>query len=159
MDRQYGIPKEVKNYSGRLRINITSKDGLEPGDNVILMLEAEYDKLLNDKQMLSSQVDMLQHERQNLEDLIEVTLNPIHQHYKEEMEKKDNIISSKNAELNSIKAVLNKFTTSLSGLSFIDVVRGKHKNLINDFHDSIWVNVPMDQVKNVDTLPGTNDEK
>ena len=47
----------------------------------------------------------------------------------------------------------------MSGLSFIDIIRGKHKRLINDFHDSIWVNVPMDQVQEVEKLPTKDDKK
>lgn len=147
------ISKEVKDYSGRLRININKNDGLNPGDNVVLILESDYQKLQAEKETLSSKVEMLEHERTNLEELVNITLNPIHEHYKSELEKKDNIIKAKDGELNNIKAILNKFTTSISGLSFIDLVRGKHKNVINDFHDRIWVNVPMDQVQEVEKLP------
>ena len=153
MASQDGILKEVKNYSGRLRINITGKDGFNPGDNVVLLLEADYQKLLDENNLLSSKVEMLEHERTNLEELVNITLNPIHEHYKEELKTKDSIISSKDQELNNIKAILNKFTTSISGLSFIDLIRGKHKEVISDFHDSIWVNVPKDQVADVEKLP------
>ena len=79
-------------------------------------------------------------------------------HYNSELEKKDRVISAKEDEINSIKAVLNKFTTSMSGLSFIDIIRGKHKRLINDFHDSIWVNVPMDQVQEVEKIQSQDDK-
>ena len=73
-------------------------------------------------------------------------------------EQKDKIISDKEDEINSILAVMNQFSISMSGLSFIDIIRGKHKGLINDFHDSIWVNVPMDQVQEVEKLPAEDDK-
>ena len=150
------ISKEVKDYSGRLRININKNDGLNPGDNVVLILESDYQKLQAEKETLSSKVEMLEHERTNLEELVNITLNPIHEHYKSELEKKDNIIKAKDDELNNMlsRSILPfSATTSISGLSFIDLVRGKHKNVINDFHDRIWVNVPMDQVQEVEKLP------
>ena len=150
--------KEVKNYSGRLRINITNKDNLNPGDNVVLILESEYNNLLSSNDVLTSKVEMLEHERKNLEDLIEITLNPIHEHYKDQLKEKDRIIKSKDDELNNIKAIMNKFTTSISGLSLWEIIRGKHKNLISECQDKIWVNVPMDQVADVEKLPGGDTE-
>ena len=150
--------KEVKNYSGRLRINITQSDGLNQGDNVVLILESEYNRLISANDTLTSKVEMLEHERKNLEDLIEITLNPIHQHYKDQLKEKDRIIKSKDDELNNIKAIMNKFTTSISGLSLWEIIRGKHKNLISEFQDKIWVNVPMDQVADVEKLPGGDTE-
>ena len=97
--------------------------------------------------------------KDQMDDIIKLALKPIEEHYNSELEKKDKVISDKEDEINNIKAVLNKFSTSMSGLSFIDLIRGKHKNLIDDFHDSIWVNVPMDQVQEVEKLPTKDDKK
>ena len=53
---------------------------------------------------------------------------------------------------------MDKFTTALSGLSLWDIIRSKHKNLIKDFQDSIWVDVPQDQVQEVEKLPKKDDD-
>lgn len=175
------IIKEVKNYSGRLRINITAKDGFQPNEDIVLMSTAEYDNIKETILDLQQQITILKNEndmltemesqlRQSyyamkkkmisedqLEDIIKLAVNPINEHYNSELQKKDDIINSKDNELNNIKAVLNKFTTSISGLSLWDLIRGRHKDLINDFHDSIWVNVPMDQVEDVQALPKNED--
>ena len=169
------IIKEVKNYSGRLRINITAKDNIQPNEDVVLMTIPEYDKIKDDVLDLQQQITILQNEcdmlnemeaklrksvkdkEDQLEDLIQIALKPINEHYNSELQKKQDIIDSKDKELNNIKAILNKFTTSISGLSLWDIIRGRHKVLINEFHDSIWVNVPMDQVKDVEKLPNPDD--
>ena len=152
------ILKEVKNYSGRLRINITQSDNINAGDNVVLLLESDYNRLISDNDKLSSQVEMLKQEQRNIEDILEVTLKTIYSEHRIQLQKKDDIIKSKDDELNRIKGILDKFTTALSGLSLWDIIRSKHKNLIKDFQDSIWVDVPQDQVQEVEKLPKKDDD-
>ena len=173
------IIKEIKNYSGRLRINITAKDNLNANEDVILMTTAEYEEIKDSILDLQNRITVLTNENnmllemesklrqsmadknnqidEQLKNLLEVALQPINEQHKFELESKDKIISDKDNELKSIRAVLNKFTTSISGLSLWDLIRGKHKVLINDFHDSIWVNVPLDQVQEVEKLPKSDD--
>ena len=162
--------KEIKNYSGRLRINIVQDDPFQPNEKVVLMSMQEYEEIKDKILELQEQVTEVQKEAEMLQTIIDqhndqipqivkVALSPIEEHYNSELEKKDKVISDKEDEINNIKAVLNKFSTSMSGLSFIDLIRGKHKNLIDDFHDSIWVNVPMDQVQEVEKLPIRDDKK
>lgn len=162
--------KEIKNYSGRLRINIVQDDPFQPNEKVVLMSMQEYEEIKDKILELQEQVTEVQKEAEMLQttidqhndqipQIVKVALSPIEEHYNSELEKKDNVISDKEDEINNIKAVLNKFSTSMSGLSFIDLIRGKHKNLIDDFHDSIWVNVPMDQVQEVEKLPIRDDKK
>ena len=162
--------KEIKNYSGRLRINIVQDDPFQPNEKVVLMSMQEYEEIKDKILELQEQVTEVQKEAEMLQttidqhndqipQIVKVALSPIEEHYNSELEKKDNVISDKEDEINNINAVLNKFSTSMSGLSFIDLIRGKHKNLIDDFHDSIWVNVPMDQVQEVEKLPIRDDKK
>ena len=162
--------KEIKNYSGRLRINIVQDDPFQPNEKLVLMSMQEYGEIKDKILELQEQVTEVQKEAEMLQttidqhndqipQIVKVALSPIEEHYNSELEKKDNVISDKEDEINNIKAVLNKFSTSMSGLSFIDLIRGKHKNLIDDFHDSIWVNVPMDQVQEVEKLPTKDDKK
>ena len=162
--------KEIKNYSGRLRINIVQDDPFQPNEKVVLMSMQEYEEIKDKILELQEQVTEVQKEAEMLQttidqhndqipQIVKVALSPIEEHYNSELEKKDKVISDKEDEINNIKAVLNKFSTSMSGLSFIDLIRGKHKNLIDDFHDSIWVNVPMDQVQEVEKLPIRDDKK
>lgn len=162
--------KEIKNYSGRLRINIVQDDPFQPNEKLVLMSMQEYGEIKDKILELQEQVTEVQKEAEMLQttidqhndqipQIVKVALSPIEEHYNSELEKKDNVISDKEDEINNIKAVLNKFSTSMSGLSFIDLIRGKHKNLIDDFHDSIWVNGPMDQVQEVEKLPIRDDKK
>ena len=155
--------KEIKNYSGRLRINIVQDDGFQSNEEVVLMSMQEYDSIKDSILELQDKVTEAKKEaemyKDQMDDIIKLALKPIEKHYDSELEKKDKVISDKEDEINNIKAVLNKFSTSMSGLSFIDLIRGKHKNLIDDFHDSIWVNVPMDQVQEVEKLPTKDDKK
>ena len=161
--------KEIKNYSGRLRINIVQDDQFQPNEEVVLMSMQEYDNIKDKILELQEQVTEVQKEaemmqtnidqyKDQIQDLIKLALQPMEEHYNSELEKKDKVISDKEDEINSILAVMNQFSISMSGLSFIDIIRGKHKGLINDFHDSVWGNVPMDQVQEVEKLPAEDDK-
>ena len=47
----------------------------------------------------------------------------------------------------------------MNGLSLIDmVIRKKHKKLIDDFQEKIWIDNNMDRVTDVDVLPGSEDK-
>lgn len=153
------IEKEVKQYSNRLRVNIVKSDGMVKGEKIVLLKADDFKNLLSDYENLENKVKMLESERTNLEQMVEITLNPIHQKYQKELEDKDNQISEKDNELNDIKALVSTYNTSMNGLSLIDmVVRKKHKKMINDFQEKIWINKNIDRVTDVDVLPGSEDK-
>lgn len=154
------IEKEVKDYTGRLRVNIVKSDELVKGDKIVLVKANDFKNLLSDYEKLEDKVKMLESERTNLEQLVEITLNPIHQKYQKELEDKDNQISEKDNELNDIKALCSNYNTEMNGLSLIDmVVRKKHKKLIDDFHQKIWIKPKnIDRVTDVEVLPGSEDK-
>jgi len=151
------IVKEVKNYSGRLRINITSKDGLNADDHVVLIMESEYNQLMSDVRELSAKVEMLEHQQQNFEEMLEISLKPIYAEHDKQIQKKDDIIESKDNELKHIRGIMHKFSVAISGLSLWELIRGRHKDLITDFDNGIWVNVSADQVAEIKKISESED--
>ena len=139
------IIKEVKEYSKRKRINILKDDGFQPGDKVVVLPKTAYDdimlKLENLEQLVS---DYQQQDGNNdngkSEELFSDVLEHIYQQQQKELENKDKIIHDKDLEINRLKSITSKYNTSLNGLSTFDILfRRKHKQLINDFQDSIWI--------------------
>ena len=145
------IIKEVKQYSDRKRINITNKDELNPGDKVAILLEDEYNTLMQEHYQLIADNERYQDNETNIKDIIELAINPINKEHEKEINKKDKIIESKKNELTSLKSIINKFMIDINGLSAIDVIfKKKHQKLINDLYDSVWVKLQPDRVENVE---------
>ena len=61
-------------------------------------------------------------------------------------------------ELNTLKKVCSQYNLDMTGLNTIDIVIfRKHKKLINDFNNSIWVNVEDAKIIDADTKKITNE--
>lgn len=150
-------------YSNRKRINITNNDGLNPGDEVVLLPKSVYDEMLQEYQELKLQVKNESQDTNhddNLEETVSNILNPIYEHHEKELKKKDTIIQEKDTEIKRLQSQASKFNTAMNGLSIIDMFRSKHKKLISDYQDTIWIYKKNETIAaDVKSLPGEDDNK
>ena len=156
--------KEVKQYSNRQRININKDDNLKPGEKVILLTANEYEDIKTDFKDLQDNLikienenQLLQSQEQNLKELIENVTAPIYENHKKDLENKDLEIKQLTDELNAMKQICSQFGLELMGLNSIDILfRSKHKKLIQDFNNNIWITAKPGEVVNADAkaIPG-----
>ena len=156
------IEKEIKNYSDRLRINIVSADGLTAGQKVIIMTDDEYGNIKDQILNMSAEIRTLEYDKNvfqqrsetlmnaiedgkktkdaELKELLEVSLTPIRETHKEQLEDKDQQIKALSDKIDLMQTSFHKFTTMINSLSAIDVLfRKKHNEIITDFIESVWV--------------------
>lgn len=120
--------KEIKNYSGRKRINIVKDDGFKTGEKVVLLSEKEYTDLKQKKEDID--IDLI----------LETTIKTINKNHEKQLQQLEKQVKEKEKELNQIKGVFTRFITQINGLSFFDLIfKHKHKELVSDFHDSVWI--------------------
>lgn len=139
--------KQVKEYSKRQRINLNKDDGLNPGDNVVVLTANEYDNIKKDILQLQDQAiklekenQILQNQEQNLKEIIQDVTTPIYENHKKELQDKDLQIKQLNNELKTLKAKCNQFNLDLMGLNAIDIViLRKYKKLIQEFNNTISI--------------------
>ena len=133
------IEKQVKEYSKRQRINLKVSDGFKADDTVYVLSEQEY------KELTENQSDKN----------AEIVLTKIYEQHEKQIENKDKQIKQLSDRLDAIRGALSKYNTSLAGLSAIDIIfRSKHKDLIKDFEQRIWI------IRNDDdTISSENSEK
>ena len=116
--------KEIKNYSGRKRINIVKDDGFKTGETVVLLTEQEYKELKQKKENID----------------IDIILKTINKNHEKQLQKLEKQVKEKEKELNQIKGGFTRFITQVNGLSFFDLIfKHKHKELISDFQDRVWI--------------------
>lgn len=157
------IFKEVKQYSNRQRIDLNKKDNLEAGSEVVILTRKEFDEIekdyldLQDKYVrLENQVRMKQEQEQNLKEIIENVTAPIYENHKKELEIKDIEIKQLQGKLNIIRKSCSQFNVELMDLNALDILfRSKHKKLIKEFNNTIFVNVDGEVVNaDVKTITG-----
>ena len=167
------ITKVVKMYSKRMRIDLSKKDGFNADEEIILMSKAEYEDLKNQLFRLDSQLVTAESENKILKDrnnafaeaiqesdkkidkelekLLEVSLKPINETHKEQLEDKDNKIEQLTDKVNAMQSAFNHFNTKINSLSALDILfRKKHNEVISDFIDSITITAKDKQIVNTD---------
>lgn len=173
------IIKQVKEYGKkdtRQRIDINKGDNLEAGTKVVLIPLDDYNKadaelsdlkniILNTKMeldQLRSENTFLkqQMEKQelNLKEIVQDVTAPIHQHYKNELENKDNQIKQLQDKLDTLEYRCTQYNLELTGYNGLElIVLRKHKNLAKQFSADVQLIVRNNQeIVGVDAeaLPG-----
>lgn len=145
-------------YSNRKRINITNGDGLSPGEEVVLLPKKVYEEMVQEYQELKNRTQEPSQDL-NLEETLQKILNPIYEHHEKELKRKDIIIQEKDTEIKRLQSQASKFNTRMNGLSLFDMVRHKHKKLISEYQDTIWIYKQSDSIAaDIKSLPGKDTE-
>ena len=172
------ITKTIKEYgkSQRQRIDVNKSDGLSTGEDVVLIPVTEYDKIKQNIMNLTRQlrscedklsakedeIKIYKDQEQNLEELIKNAITPIDEHYQKELKNKDDKIKQLELQLKTLQRIASQYNIQMGGLSAIDMLfRKKHKELIEDFNNNIWIINPDNQIEdvNIKKLPGNNATK
>lgn len=167
--------KQVKEYTGRQRIDINKGDGMKKDTKVVIFTDDEYKQykqdildlqnnlivLKNENEMLmelnanlESQIDDYKQQNSNLKEIVEDVTAPI----KEEVENKNNRIEELETKIDAMEMVCNDMNIDLSGLTTIEVlVLRRHKKMAKEFSASI--NMIVRKKKNIveadaQALPG-----
>ena len=172
------ITKTIKEYgkSQRQRIDVNKSDGLSTGEDVVLIPVTEYDKIKQNIMNLTRQlrscedklsakedeIKIYKDQEQNLEELIKNAITPIDEHYQKELKNKDDKIKQLELQLKTLQRIASQYNIQMGGLSAIDMLfRKKHKELIEDFNNNIWIINQDNQIEdvNIKKLPGNNATK
>ena len=143
------IIKQVKQYkNSRPRIEINKKDNIPPGTDVAISLLQEYQDTKTEISNLKKSLDTLQKENSllqqrckdyekqevNLKKIVEDVTSPIHSHYKNELEKKDNELKALQDKFNALEHECINYNLELNGFNGFElIVMRKHKKMVKQF--------------------------
>lgn len=146
--------KQVKEYSKRQRINLNKDDGLTDGQEVVILTKKEFEKLETDTNLYLIEIDSLKSEieqlkienklmnnqQNNLKEIIEDVINPIHKQHQKDIAQKDMQIAQLQMENKALKEKSNQLCIDFMDLSALQFIfTDKKKILIDDFNKSISV--------------------
>lgn len=149
------VLKEVKEYSGRQRINLNKSDGFNENEEVYIMKVSEYEKLkqividfevykekaISEKETAITTANETSKEvLQNIHAEFKKEYESKENIYKEQLEEKETKIKELETNLNNLKSIVSNFLIQLNGLKLFDFIfRNKHKDLIDDMGQSVWI--------------------
>ena len=165
-DDNVGIECVVKSNNGYGRLSLGKiGDKFNINDVVYVLTESEYQSLMqlqyNDSVTAEPEPEPKREIDKELEKLLKVSLEPINETHKKQLEYKDNQLNAMNDKLNAMEHRCNQLKDKINQLSLWDMIRHKkHYDIINDFTNSIWIiNKDNNKIKSADVPALTSDDQ
>lgn len=133
------LDKQVREYSGRKRINITNSDGLVKDDAVVVMKKSDYDDLMTEHHKLQEQVKDIDNQKLTADAIGEKLVKPLQDSYDSIISDLQEQIKDKDTEINRLKAVYQEYDKQVYSMGFMDILRHKNREISDDFNSKIWI--------------------
>ena len=142
MDNIKALTKNVREYSGRKRINITQSDGLKKDDTVVILKKSDYDNLMTEHHRLQELEKDINNQKITADTISEKFLKPVKDSYTDIIDGLNDKITNKDNEINRLKAITQDYDKQVYSLGVIDILRRKNKKMSQDFNSKIWITTP-----------------
>lgn len=134
------IKKQVKEYSQRQRINLNKSDGFKTDDTIYLMTSKEYNQLNDTILELNKKLESKDTIIENTKQMNQNIVSDISGMYEKQLTDKNERIKQLENQLNDLKSIVTNFLIRFNGLNLLDMVlHRKHKDLIEDVQQSVWI--------------------
>ena len=142
MDNIKALTKNVREYSGRKRINITQSDGLKKDDTVVILKKSDYDNLMTEHHRLQELEKDINNQKITADAISEKFLKPVKDSYTDIIDGLNDKITNKDNEINRLKAITQDYDKQVYSLGLRDILRHKNKEMSQDFNSKIWITTP-----------------
>ena len=133
-------PKQVRDYSGRKRINITKSDGLAADDDVVVIRKSDYDTLIADyDRLLQMEKNVPDEEDLNRMVINDSVIEPIKSSYNDIIDGLKQDLLDKEREINRLKAVYQDYDKKVYSLGLLDILKHENRKISDDFNSKIWI--------------------
>ena len=145
-DRIRILVKDVRDYGGRKRINITNSDGLVKDDKVVILKEQDYNDLIAEYHRLETIESDLDNQKVTADAIGEKLVKPLSDSYDSIISDLQEQINDKDTEINRLKAVYNEYDKQVYSLGLLDILRKNNRKISDDFNSKIWITRPDSMV-------------
>lgn len=140
------LSKDVRDYGGRKRINITNSDGLVKDDAVVVLRKSDYDTLIKDYNRLIDIVNSMDNQKVTADAMGDKFLKPVKDSYNDIIDGLNEKLDDKDKEINRLKAICHDYDKQVYSLGFMDILRHKNREISDDFNSKIWITRPDSMV-------------
>ena len=145
-DRIRILVKDVRDYGGRKRINITNSDGLVKDDKVVILKEQDYNDIMAEYHRLETIESDLDNQKVTADAIGEKLVTPLKDSYDTIISDLQEQIKDKDTEINRLKAVYNEYDKQVYSLGLMDILRKNNRKISDDFNSKIWITRPDSMV-------------
>ena len=131
--------KDVRDYSGRKRINITNSDGLIKDDQVVVLRKADYEILINEYERLLAVEKNLNDTEVTADSVSEKFIQPVKDSYTDIINGLKADIRDKDKEINRLKAIYHDYDKQVYNLGLLDILRHENQKISDDFNSKVWI--------------------
>lgn len=131
--------KQVREYTGRKRINITKTDGLNKDDNVVILRKSDYDDLISEYNRLMQVEKDIDNQKITADTIGDKFLKPVHDSYNNIIDGLNEKIKDKDNEINRLKAIYQDYDKQVYSMGLLDILRHKNREISKDFNSKIWI--------------------
>ena len=140
------LDKQVREYSGRKRINITNTDGLVKDDAVVVLKKSDYDDLMTELYRLEELEKDMNNQKVTADAIGDKFIKPLQDSYDIIISELQEQIKDKDTEINRLKAVYQEYDKQVYSMGFMDILRHKNREISDDFNSKIWITRPDSMV-------------
>lgn len=152
------LVKDVRDYGGRKRINITNSDGLVKDDKVVILKEQDYNDIMAEYHRLETIVTDLDNQKVTADMMGEKFIEPIKDSYNDIINGLNDKIDTKDKEINRLKAIYQDYDKQVYSLGIIDILKHKNKTISDDFNSKIWITTDDNMVTDAEVKKLTGDD-
>lgn len=138
------LSKDVRDYGGRKRINITNSDGLVKDDAVVVLRKSDYDTLIKDYNRLIDIVNSMDNQKVTADAIGEKLVTPLKDSYDTIISDLKQDLKDKDTEINRLKAICHDYDKQVYSMGLLDILRHKNREISQDFNSKIWITRPDD---------------
>ena len=140
------LSKDVRDYGGRKRINITNSDGLVKDDAVVVLRKSDYDTLIKDYNKLIDIVNSMDNQKVTADAIGEKLVTPLKDSYDTIISDLKQDLKDKDTEINRLKAVYSEYDKQVYSMGLLDILRKNNRKISDDFNSKIWITRPDSMV-------------
>ena len=133
------LDKQVREYSGRKRINITQSDGLVKDDDVVILRKSDYNNLIAEYDRLIQVENDIDNQKVTADAMGEKFIEPIRDSYNDIIKGLNDKIDDKDKEINRLKAIYQDYDKQVYSMGILDILRHKNRVISDDFKSKIWI--------------------
>lgn len=133
------LDKQVREYSGRKRINITQSDGLVKDDDVVVLRKSDYNNLIAEYDRLVQVEKDIDNQKVTADAMGDKFIEPIRDSYNNIIDGLNEQIKDKDKEINRLKAIYHDYDKQVYSMGLLDILRHKNREISKDFNSKIWI--------------------
>ena len=146
------LSKDVRDYGGRKRINITNSDGLVKDDEVVVIMKSDYDDLMKERTHLIKTINSFNNQKVTADAIGEKLVTPLKDSYDTIISDLKQDLKDKDTEIGMLRQIFHDYDKQVYNLGLLDILRHENKKISDDLNSNVWITRPDSMVTDAEVM-------